>query len=44
MMKRVSLKPLLQDYVEQGFDAPDPSAAQARRSARDLPTLQLPVQ
>ena len=43
-MKQVSLKQLLHDYVEQGLDAPDPSAAQARRSARDLPTLQMPLQ
>ena len=43
-MKQVSLKQLLHDYVEQGLDAPDPSAAQARRSARDLPTLQGPLQ
>ena len=40
-MKQVSLKQLLHDYVEQGLEAPDPSASQARRSARDLPTLPL---
>ena len=43
-MKKVSLKQLLHDYVEQGLDAPDASADQARRSARDLPTLQVPLQ
>ena len=43
-MKQVSLKQLLHDSVEQGLDAPDPTASQARRSARDLPTLQLPLQ
>ena len=43
-MKQVSLKQLLNDYVEQGLDAPDPSAAQARRSARDLLTLPAPLQ
>ena len=43
-MKQVSLKQLLHDYVEQGLDAPDPLASQGRRSARDLPTLQAPLQ
>ena len=43
-MKHVSLKPLLHDYVEQGLDAPDPSVAQARRSAGDLSPLQVPLQ
>ena len=43
-MKQVSLKQLLHDYVEQGLDAPDPSIAQACRSARDLPTLEGPLQ
>ena len=43
-MKQVSLKQLLHDYVKQGLDATDPLAAQARRSARDLPTLQVPLQ
>ena len=43
-MKQVSLKQLLHDYVQQGLDATDPLAAQARRSARDLPTLQVPLQ
>ena len=43
-MKQVSLKQLLHDYVEQGLDAPDPTDSQRRRSARDLPTLQLPLQ
>ena len=42
-LKQVSLKQLLHDYVEQGLDAPDPTASQARRSARDLPTLQTPL-
>ena len=41
---KVSLKQLLHDDVEQGLDAPDPSAAQSRRSALDLPTLQNPLQ
>lgn len=44
VMKQVSLKQLLHDYVQQGLDATDPSAAQTRRSARDLPTLQVPLQ
>ena len=43
-MKQVSLKQLLHAYVEQGLDAPDPSAAQACRSARDLPRLQASLQ
>ena len=43
-MKQVSLKQLLHDYVEQGLDAPDPLASQGRRSARDLPILQAPLQ
>ena len=43
-MKQVSLKQLLHAYVEQGLDAPDPSAAQACRSARDLPKLQASLQ
>ena len=43
-MKQVSLKQLLHDYVEQGLDAPDPAASPACRSARDLPTLQVPLQ
>ena len=43
-MKQLSLKQLLHDYVEQGLDAPDPAATQARRSARDLPTLQASLQ
>ena len=43
-MKQVSLKQLLHDFVQQGLDATDPLAAQARRSARDLPTLQVPLQ
>ena len=43
-MKQVSLKQLLHDYVEQGLDAIDPSAAQVLRSACDLPTLQMPLQ
>ena len=43
-MKQVSLKQLLHDYVEQGLDAHDQPAAQARRSALDLPTLQVPLQ
>ena len=43
-MKQVSLKQLLHDYVEQGLDATDLSAAQVRRSACDLPTLQMPLQ
>ena len=43
-MKQVSLKQLLHDYVQEGFDAPDPSAAQVRRSACDLPALQAPLQ
>ena len=43
-MKQVSLKQLLHSYVEQGLDATDPSAAQVRRSACDLPTLQMPLQ
>ena len=43
-MKQVSLKQLLHDYVERGLDATDPSAAQVRRSGRDLPTLHGPLQ
>ena len=43
-MKQVSLKQLLHDYVEQGLDAPDPTDSQRRRSARDLPILQAPLQ
>ena len=43
-MKQVSLKQLLHDSVEQGLEAPDPTASQARRSARDLPTLPAPLQ
>ena len=43
-MKHVSLKQLLHDDVEQLFDEPHPSAAQGRRSACDLPTLQNPLQ
>ena len=42
-LKRVSLKQLLQDYVEQGLDAPDSSPQQAGRSASDLPKLQAPL-
>ena len=42
-LKRVSLKQLLHDYVEQGLDAPDSSLPQARRSAGDLPKLQAPL-
>ena len=43
-MKQVSLKQLLHAYVEQGLDAPDPAATPARRCARDLPTIQAPLQ
>ena len=43
-LKQVSLKQLLRDFVEQGLDTPDPAAAQIRRSACDLPTLQAPLQ
>ena len=43
-MKQVSLKQLLHDDVEQGLDSPEPAATPARRSARDLPTLQAPLQ
>ena len=43
-LKQVSLKQLLHDFVEQGLDASDPAASQGRRSAKDLPTLQAPLQ
>ena len=43
-MKQVSLKQLLHDDVEQGLDAPEPATTPARRSTRDLPTLQAPLQ
>ena len=43
-LKQVSLKQLLHDFVEQGLDASDPAASQGHRSAKDLPTLQAPLQ
>ena len=43
-MKQGTLKQSLHVYVEQGFSEPGPSADQARRSARDLPALQTPLQ
>ena len=42
--KAAFLKHLLHQRVQQPLDASDPSSAQARRSAHDLPMLQAPLQ
>ena len=43
-LKQVSLKQLLQDFVEQGLDASGAAASPVRRCANDLPKLQAPLQ
>ena len=42
--KAAFLKRLLRQVVQHALDASEPFVPQGRRSARDLPTLQAPLQ
>ena len=44
MVSETAFLNLLLHHLVQGLLAPDPIAAQARRSGRDLPILQTPLQ